>query len=90
MRAVLAGDRFLQRGLARLVHHLSDDMQIESLWRFNAKFDPRWLPRYVVLDRPQSSLRAGTAIAQLESLWELPLDGRLMRPPTDALAAPVS
>ena len=65
-------------------------MQIESLWRFNAKFDPRWLPRYVVLDRPQSSLRAGLAIAQLESLWELPLGGRPMRPPTDALAAPVS
>ena len=61
-------------------------MQIESLWRFNAKFDPRWLPRYLVLDRPQSSLRAGLAIADLESLWELPVIGRLFHPATDALA----
>ena len=49
MRAVLAGDagdRFWHRSIARLMLRLSADMQIESLWRFNAKFDPRWLPRY--------------------------------------------
>ena len=89
MRAVLAGDagdRFWHRSIARLMLRLSADMQIESLWRFNAKFDPRWLPRYVAIDRPQSSLRAGLAIAQLESLWELPLIGRLLQPSTDTLA----
>jgi lysyl-tRNA synthetase class 2 len=90
MRAVLAGDlgdRFWQRSITRLMHRLSDDMQIESLWRFNAKFDPLWLPRYLVVDRPQSTLRAGLAIAQLESLWELPLIGHLLHPATDAFAS---
>ncbi|MDQ1423834.1 MAG: lysyl-tRNA synthetase, class, partial [Acidimicrobiaceae bacterium] len=57
------------------------------LWRFNAKFDPTWVPRYVVLDRPQSTLFAGLAIASVESLWELPIIGRALRPNLDALRA---
>ena len=31
-----------------------DSMQIESLWRFNAKFDPDWQPRYAVYDSPET------------------------------------
>ena len=50
MRAVIAGEGGggVQRWLLR---RMSDSMQIESLWRFNAKFGPKWLPRYVVWGR---------------------------------------
>jgi len=88
MRAVLAGQtgsRVWHRTLAEVMHRMSDDMQIESLWRFNSKFDPTWLPRYVVLDTPASTIFAGLAIAKVESLWELPFIGRFMKPAADAL-----
>ena len=59
---------------------MSDTMQIESLWRFNAKFDPEWLPRYVVWDSAEQSLAAALAIAKAESFWELPIIGRFLVP----------
>ena len=33
-----------------MLHRFSDTMQIESLWKFNQKYDPIWRPRYVVTD----------------------------------------
>jgi len=27
---------------------MSDSMQIESLWRYNAKFQPAWEPRFIL------------------------------------------
>jgi lysylphosphatidylglycerol synthetase-like protein (DUF2156 family) len=86
MRAVLAGEagdgmtRKIERWLLR---RMSDTMQIESLWRFNAKFDPEWLPRYVVWDSAEQSLAAALAIAKAESFWELPLIGRFLVPSGD-------
>jgi hypothetical protein len=56
-------------------------MQIESLWRFNAKFGPEWLPRYVVWDAAENTLPMALAIARAESFWELPLIGRFFQPP---------
>ena len=63
-------------------------MQIESLWRFNAKFGPEWLPRYVVWDAAENTLPTALAIARAESFWELPLIGRFFQPPStdDGLA----
>ena len=55
-------------------------MQIESLWRFNAKFGPEWLPRYVVWDAAENTLPMALAIARAESFWELPLIGRFFQP----------
>ncbi|HMC41566.1 MAG TPA: phosphatidylglycerol lysyltransferase domain-containing protein, partial [Acidimicrobiales bacterium] len=55
MRAVLAGeagDSLTQRVERWLLRRMSGSMQIESLWRFNAKYDPTWQPRYVVYDAP--------------------------------------
>jgi lysylphosphatidylglycerol synthetase-like protein (DUF2156 family) len=83
LRAVLAGEAGdgLSRKLERwLIRRMSDSMQIESLWRFNAKFDPEWLPRYVVWDSAEQSLAAALAIAKAESFWELPLIGRFLVP----------
>jgi lysylphosphatidylglycerol synthetase-like protein (DUF2156 family) len=80
MRAVLAGEEGggIQRWLLR---RMSDSMQIESLWRFNAKFGPEWLPRYVVWDGAENTLPMALAIARAESFWELPLIGRFFQPP---------
>jgi len=80
MRAVLAGEEGggIQRWLLR---RMSDSMQIESLWRFNAKFGPEWLPRYVVWDAAENTLPMALAIARAESFWELPLIGRFFQPP---------
>jgi lysylphosphatidylglycerol synthetase-like protein (DUF2156 family) len=80
MRAVLAGEEGggIQRWLLR---RMSDSMQIESLWRFNAKFGPEWLPRYVVWDAAENTLSLALAIARAESFWELPLIGRFFQPP---------
>jgi lysylphosphatidylglycerol synthetase-like protein (DUF2156 family) len=83
MRAVLAGEAGdgISTKLERWVlKRMSDTMQIESLWRFNAKFDPEWLPRYVVWDSAEQSLVAALAIARAESFWELPLIGRFFVP----------
>jgi lysylphosphatidylglycerol synthetase-like protein (DUF2156 family) len=86
MRAVLAGEA--GDGMSRKVERwflrrMSDTMQIESLWRFNAKFDPEWLPRYVVWDSAEQSLGAALAIAKAESFWELPIIGRFLVPDAD-------
>jgi lysyl-tRNA synthetase class 2 len=87
MRAVVAGD--VSDGVAtrvqrQLLRWLSSDMQIESLWRFSAKFDPAWRPRFVVLEGPELALSAGLAIARAESFWELPIIGRSLRPTSKA------
>ena len=85
MRAVLAGevaDTWLNRRNRSLLKRLGRDMQIESLWRFNAKYDPTWVPRYVIVDGPDQVLSAALAVASTESLWELPLVGRFLKPAT--------
>jgi lysylphosphatidylglycerol synthetase-like protein (DUF2156 family) len=83
MRAVLAGELgegVSQRIQAWLLRRMSDSMQIESLWRFNAKFDPAWLPRYALYDSPEHALPAAIAVARAESFWELPIIGRFLVP----------
>ncbi|MBV9412887.1 MAG: DUF2156 domain-containing protein [Acidimicrobiia bacterium] len=83
MRAVLAGED-VGRPTARLerwvLGRMSDSMQIESLWYFNAKYDPEWRPRYAVYDSVESFAQAAVAIARAESFSELPVVGRLFRP----------
>jgi lysylphosphatidylglycerol synthetase-like protein (DUF2156 family) len=88
MRAVVAGEagsgpwRSVERSV---FHRFSDSMQIESLWIFNKKYDPEWRPRYSVADDRAHLPRAGLAIARAESVSELPLVGRFMKPKTPAL-----
>lgn len=86
MRATLAGERgdTITRKMERwILKRLSETMQIESLWRFNAKYDPTWLPRYLVYDNPEDLLMVALSIAKAESLWELPLLGRLLSSTTE-------
>lgn len=84
MRAVLAGeagDNLPQRVERWLLRRMSGSMQIESLWRFNAKYDPIWQPRYAVFDAPEHGLAIAMAIARAESFWELPFIGRFLAAP---------
>jgi lysylphosphatidylglycerol synthetase-like protein (DUF2156 family) len=83
MRAVLAGETgsgASQRIQAWLLRRMGDSMQIESLWKFNAKFDPDWQPRYALYDAPENALAVAIAIARAESWWELPVIGRFLTP----------
>jgi lysylphosphatidylglycerol synthetase-like protein (DUF2156 family) len=83
MRAVLAGesgDGLAQRVERWVLKRMSDSMQIESLWRFNAKFDPDWQPRYAIYDSPEHLLPTAMAVARAESFWELPIIGRFLVP----------
>ena len=83
MRAVLAGEAgegVSHRVQAWLLRRMGDSMQIESLWKFNAKFDPDWQPRYAIYDAPENMLAVAIAVARAESFWELPLIGRFLVP----------
>jgi lysylphosphatidylglycerol synthetase-like protein (DUF2156 family) len=84
MRAVLAGETgagLVARVERWALRRMSGAMQIESLWRFNAKYDPVWEPRYVVYDAPEHAIPVALAVARAESFWELPLIGRFLTPP---------
>ncbi len=81
LRAVVAGEdgEGLAHRLARsALRRLSRSMQIESLWRFTAKYHPRWLPRHVVYRSPAHLPAIAIAIARAESFWELPVIGRFL------------
>jgi lysyl-tRNA synthetase class 2 len=59
-----------ERFLGRVAKALTPFFQIESLYRFNAKFSPRWVPRYLcyegsLLGWGQTSLAAAWAEGQL-------------------------
>jgi lysylphosphatidylglycerol synthetase-like protein (DUF2156 family) len=54
-------------------------MQIESLWKFNKKYDPLWNPRYVVTGPFLPLASGGLAIARAEAVSELPVVGPLLK-----------
>ncbi len=87
LRAVLAGeagDGWSKRMQAIVARHLSDSMQIESLWRYNAKYRPRWQARYAVYDGFEHVVPSAIAVARAESFWELPAIGRFLQPKPEA------
>jgi lysyl-tRNA synthetase class 2 len=59
-----------ERTLGRALTLLNPFFQIESLYRFNAKFGPRWEPRYLVYERAVSLAR--TALAAMRAEGQLP------------------
>ncbi|MFC9533142.1 phosphatidylglycerol lysyltransferase domain-containing protein [Streptomyces sp. NPDC056975] len=66
-----------------LLVFLSRWFQIESLYRFNAKFRPRWEPRFVVYRSPRDLPRIGFAAMQAEGFVNLGMP-RLLRRRTAA------
>jgi lysyl-tRNA synthetase, class II len=65
-------DKRLERVLGKLVAVGNPFFQIESLYRFNAKFFPRWEPRFLVYEGAFGLPRAGIA-----ALWA---EGQLPKP----------
>lgn len=82
LRTVVSGEQegrvpdIARQVLTRLGSH----SQMESLWRFNAKYDPAWRARYVVVDDLVQLATDGLAMARAEGLTgELPLVSSLPR-----------
>ncbi len=82
MKAVLRGEGEsspLAAAERWILERMAEGTQIRSLYRYNDKFDPRWVPRHLVfrtsLDLPGVAL----AVARAESLWEIPVVGRLLK-----------
>jgi lysyl-tRNA synthetase class 2 len=69
------------RGWRGLLVFLSRWFQIESLYRFNAKFQPEWVPRFLVFPNSRDLPRIGLAIMQAEGFvtLALPLPAALQR-----------
>jgi lysylphosphatidylglycerol synthetase-like protein (DUF2156 family) len=81
LRSVLEGDKgdgVTQRVERWALRRLSGVLQIETLWRFNAKYEPRWLPRYIVFDSAEQFVPVVVQIMRAESLTEVPVIGRLL------------
>lgn len=84
MRSILEGERgdgLTQRVERWALQKMSRFLQIETLWRFNAKYRPNWLPRYVVYDGAEHLVPAVLAILRAESLAEVPVIGRVLARP---------
>ncbi|MEC4016893.1 phosphatidylglycerol lysyltransferase domain-containing protein [Streptomyces sp. H27-D2] len=67
------------RGWRGLLVFLSRWFQIESLYKFNAKFQPRWEPRFVVFRNTRDLPRIGFAAMQAEGFLTLALPRLLGR-----------
>ena len=80
LREVVASES--TSGRARIskavVRALAGKAQVESLWRFNSKYDPAWVPRYVVLDSLDLAMTQAFAMADAEGVGELPVIGRFL------------
>jgi lysyl-tRNA synthetase class 2 len=59
------------------LRRLSGILPIETLWSFNAKYQPTWLARYLCYPAAESFVPVVTAILRAESITEIPVVGRL-------------
>jgi lysyl-tRNA synthetase class 2 len=73
----------LDHVLGRAARWANPYFQIESLYRFNAKFFPRWQPRYLLYEGPTSLPR--TALAAMWAEGQLPRFSLPGRAPRDLL-----
>jgi lysyl-tRNA synthetase class 2 len=77
LRAVLAAGAgsdapWRLRLARRLLRGLSGAFQIESLYRFNRKFQPDWQPRYLAVESPEALPLVALATLRAEGLLALP------------------
>ena len=65
--------------LARpILQRLSQGTQMGTLSTFNEKFDPGWVPRYVVLDSVEYVATQALVLAGAEGVTEIPVIGRFL------------
>ncbi len=69
----------LESTLGRAASALDRYFQVESLYRFNVKFQPRWNPRYLVYDGRLGLVRVGIA-----AMWA---EGQMPKPRLAATSA---
>jgi lysyl-tRNA synthetase class 2 len=74
--AIERGERLgagpVSKGWSRLLLFASRWWQIESLYRFNAKFGASWAPRYICYAAPWSLARIAVATMEAEAFWRRP------------------
>jgi lysyl-tRNA synthetase class 2 len=78
-RVMHSPEGLVDRLLASAARLLDPFFQIESLYRFNAKFSPRWEPRYLLYEGAAGLPRAGLAAMWAEGQLPKP---RVYRPAT--------
>jgi lysyl-tRNA synthetase, class II len=80
-RLFSAGDLSLgERVQKRAAEALNPFFQIKSLRDFNAKFDPEWLPRSIIVENPAAMPKVGLLYASVEGFLTLPVVGRYLVP----------
>jgi len=75
------------RAWRRVLLFMSRWFQIESLYKFNAKFAPIWVPRFMVFTSTRDAIRVGLAALEAEALlvWPKVEARRIRRALRDAL-----
>ncbi|HET7745052.1 MAG TPA: phosphatidylglycerol lysyltransferase domain-containing protein [Gaiellaceae bacterium] len=77
----------IDRTLGRIVSLGNAFFQIESLYRFNAKFGPRWEPRYLVYEGPAALGRTGVAAMRAEGQLPIRRGEKRKRSRTETVAS---
>lgn len=80
-RSVLEGDKSdgaFTRVERWALKRLSGILPIETLWTFNSKYQPTWLPRHLVYPAAESFVPVVAAVFRAESITELPVLGRFL------------
>ncbi len=84
----------ITRAWRKILVFLSRWFQIESLYKFNAKFAPSWVPRFMVFTSTRDTIRVGLAALEAEAflVWPKLEARRVIRNLRDAVrpARPVS
>ncbi len=68
------------RGQRWIATRLNPYFQIKSLRDFNAKFNPEWVGRSIVIDEPGQMPRVGVLYASVEGFIKIPVVGRYLVP----------
>jgi lysyl-tRNA synthetase class 2 len=81
LREVVEGERDsrLDALVRPVLLRLSQGTQLTTLASFNDRFDPAWLPRYLVLDSVEYVAAQAMVVAGAEGVTEIPVVGRFLR-----------
>ena len=79
LRSFVQGDDLAIRGLrGAILRFLVRNAPMDTLYRFNAKFQPTWVPRFLCMDGTEYLVPVIFAIVEAEGLFEVPILGRLL------------